>query len=669
MRRGGARAGRRAVRAGGPRLALATGLLTALAASGRAQEPAPFRVHGVEGYVSLRGLFEQDTSRFLGGPWRLRQTRPAFEQEVYLLVHSSIYHPNLLKLDFGGGPVFVQESFRSDGQSTSAPATLLNATARLTLLEKKPYPLALYYERRNPRVPLGLSERVSLRDTQYGFTFSLSQPTSPVPLRFEGYRQRILGSGFNQVVDEGLGHLSARAEPTLPWRGRASLGWQLDRRDSESGNPQLPIRRTRATLRTADLFTRNTFGSREQVLLMSTATVLSQPELPERQEIRMSPDLQWRPSGSLSLFSRYQFARGRVEGFQSRSHNATAGLRHQLYESLTTSAQAHRSSALIAGLQDDRQGAQADVSYRKKIPRGVLALYYGAAYDLFDRVSTAARVSVFGESLTLGLFPVELKNDNVIASTVVVFNATRSRTFREGIDYRLTVLGLKTRIQRLPTGDLREGEVVVVDYAFATTGTFRFSVLDRNYGGSVSLFSGLTLFARFRRAPQRLLEGAPTQPLDSVRGRLYGAELTAQVRGLRVSAQADFENQQAVILPFRRRALSASLNVPLASSLSLILSGRRALQDNLNSVEDVDLTGGTVRLEGQAGPRARLAAEGRYDRDLGGTVKRRDWLGSLQAEWRLRKLALRVEGQFRRERQDLFERTRATATVEIRREF
>ena len=70
-------------------------------------------------------------------------------------------------------------------------------------------------------------------------------------------------------------------------------------------------------------------------------------------------------------------------------------------------------------------------------------------------------------------------------------------------------------------GDIQDGETVLVDYSFTTTGTFKFSIFNQNYEAGVNLFSYFTLFSRFRKKTQRLLSGSSTQPLKSVRSQLF----------------------------------------------------------------------------------------------------------------------------------------------------
>jgi hypothetical protein len=350
--------------------------------------------------------------------------------------------------------------------------------------------------------------------------------------------------------------------------------------------------------------------------------------------------------------------------------SAEMSLDHRLYESLYSAVDIHVDQSRTTGQRDRTYGIGGRISYRKKTFFGSLVLNYGAVYDINDQRSSAAEIPVFGESHVLtGFLPEELNNANVISSTVVVLNATRSRTFTEGVDYELSVVQNKTRIQRLLGGDIQDGETVLVDYAFATTGTFKYSIFDQNFGASVNLFSYLTLFARFRDAPQRLLDGVSTQPLNSVYSQLYGVRFRVPIGRFVMGGDSEYEDHQEDISPFRRMSFSASAQMRLAATTSIVVRGRRVLVDNLESPEDVDLTGGSARLESRLWARARLSAEASYEEDTGPTLDRQTWLGLLRAEWRVGLLSLRAEGRFRQERQGDHDRDRITGRVEIRREF
>ena len=96
----------------------------------------PFRLTGIEGHVELRYNENQQTNSDSGAS--STQTSKMTEEQVYLMTHSYIYHPNFLKMDLGIGPVFDQSSFDTDAGNSSDNSTEYDLNARLRFLDGKP---------------------------------------------------------------------------------------------------------------------------------------------------------------------------------------------------------------------------------------------------------------------------------------------------------------------------------------------------------------------------------------------------------------------------------------------------------------------------------------------------------------------------------------------------
>ena len=74
---------------------------------GHPQAIAPFGFIGIDGVLSSRSLFEEDKTRSASGgtSTEARTRHLAFDNEVRVMTHSYIYHPNFITLDLGGGGV------------------------------------------------------------------------------------------------------------------------------------------------------------------------------------------------------------------------------------------------------------------------------------------------------------------------------------------------------------------------------------------------------------------------------------------------------------------------------------------------------------------------------------------------------------------------------------
>jgi hypothetical protein len=634
-----------------------------------AQEVTPFRLTGIDGYISLRYLFDEQITGETGGETS-RQTRPTYEEQIFILTHSYIYHPNFLKLDLGGGPVFSQARFESDGEWSSSKDILYNYTGRLTLLENKPYPLVLYYTHLNPSVYLGLVERFLQENTRYGFNFLLRQPPSPVLLNIEAFRFRSEGTGFNRIVDETSDHAIIKAYRTFGMDDYVNFSYSWDRLESSSGSPNLPIQETTTTTQLADLNSRSTFGKARQFRFMNYASFLSQKDFVSSQTLRVSPDLRWDHSETLNSFYRYNIQRRKISDIDTTNQSATAGINHRLYQSLFTTFDIHGRDDRTTGLLLNSYGFTASTRYKKQIPYGNLQLHYSILYDTFDQQAATSEIQIYGEQHILsGVIPETLSYDNVIPSDVVVMNTARSQTFIEGIDYRLIIIGTKIQIQRIIGGNILDGETVLVDYAYQIGGTIKYTIMDQNYGINLRLFKYLNLFARFRNAPQRLISGTPTIPLNSVRSEQYGGNIDIPIWEVIIGGGAGYENHREDIAPYKSTSYDLFMQVPLPLSSIFRASGKRVFVDRLQSSWDTDLIGWGVNLQSYPLPGARLTAEARYEEDTGAPIIHRIWSNSVVAEWRIRQLILKAEGRYTREIQGDYERKISLINIELKREF
>jgi len=136
-----------------------------------AEEIAPFRLTGIEGDVSLSYLSDSQTQGTSGGT-SSTYAISNMQEQVFLNTHSYFYHPNFLKMDLGGGPLWVQNQVESDTSSRDDHETLYNLTGRLSFLEQKPYPLTIYYDHLNPTVSTSLTQSFVQTNTKTGATFS-----------------------------------------------------------------------------------------------------------------------------------------------------------------------------------------------------------------------------------------------------------------------------------------------------------------------------------------------------------------------------------------------------------------------------------------------------------------------------------------------------------------
>lgn len=644
--------------------------------TGMTAEIAPFRLTGIEGDLSVRYTYnEQIVGQAAGAD--SREARTNFEEEIFLFTHGYVYHPNMLKFDVGGGPLFVQNQFESNAGDNDDNDTLYNFIGRLSLLGNKPYPITVYHEQLNPTVTTGLAQSFIQENTKTGFNMALRQPLTPVLINIDGFRQSSEGEGFDVIIDDDIEEISARAFHSFAGGSYNQLVFRRNERESRSGNPNLPIQLSTTTSDSTELHSRYLLGERQQFRFVNFLSYLAQTptiaeeELPTRRDIKFTPDLTWRHIDNLKSFYRYNLY-DTSEGERSTTNqSATIGLARDSETGLSASADIHGEDSESDGSELLSYGASALVSYVKPFTRSSLQMSALLRYDVNDQDSEP--IVSADEIITLqGTTPVPLANENIELSSVLVRDPNNlTIEYVRGVDYELDVVGSTTSIRHIATSViLGPNDNVRVDYRYRTFGTVKYTIFDQSYQINLSFLQHYNLFVHYRNADQNLQSGDPLLSLNSIENITAGGNMNVPLwQGWRVGGEVRAEDQDEDIAPFNLQSYYAYVNIPLPVYSTLDLSGKRVLVDNETSSEDVDLVRYSVRLQSRPWFRTTLSARASYEEDTGGSQDRQRWERMFGLDWRIRQLILTADGSYSRDETGDSVRERTLIRATVRREF
>jgi hypothetical protein len=621
----------------------------------QAADITPFNLTGVEGNLSARYNLDDYEQTSTGGD-KTYQTRPAFEEEIFVLTHSYAYHPSFLNMDLGGGLLFIQQDFDSDQGKNSNDESLYNLTAHLHFLEEKPYPVNLFYDRTNPSVTTSLAGRFLVENTRYGMNASLLESVSPVALNVEAFRFESNGSGFGTTIDQTTDQAAIRASRAYGDGHNIRASYLWTEADSQSGSPGLPIQQTVTTTKTTDATALNVFGADNQIRLTQLFTYTNQSLDPQQSpsseldDLRYSYDMRWIHTTKTRSFYQYRLLKSDRSEVNTTNRNARIGASYEQQQGWHGNIDIHGEKEDQDTTNFDRKvyGSQGAVGYERKIPHGSMQLGSTMRFDQTDQSTGGAGiVQVFDENVTLvGTTPVALQNDFVVVSTIVVTNQPNTQTFIEGLDYDVRVIGSVTEIQRLIGGNIVDGQTVLVDYDYQSAGDVKFNSFNQNYFSNFKLFRFHDFFARYRRLDQSVKSGQPVTPLNDIENILLGARVEYPLlNGWLVGGEANYEDQDEDISPFTRKLFKTHFEATLPLATRLRVTGRREFVDNENSPEDVDISQVIARLSSRPWLRTVVSAEGDYEKDTGGTQNRRRRALTLGLVWRYRKLQFTVRGE------------------------
>lgn len=647
-----------------------------------AQEIALFNLTGVEGYASMRYSDDRTSSRQGGqnGEGRSAQGHSDWRNEIFLMTHSYVYHPNFLTLDIGGGPILQMGELLMDGSNTRSRGTLYNLVGRGTFLRGKPVSGSLFYEHLNPVLTITPGQILNQETTRYGMELTASAAVIPTPLRFEITRSEASGSSDQRIMNDRQDHLNLRLTRSFGSQGATQVQYQASRQESLSGSVNLPIHSASSASQGLDIDTRLQFGAdgkHELVNLLSMNTrryVVGAEAMPAQADLNLLLDVRLKNSEELTSFGTYHYSYNDNGQRTAVTHAASSGL------TWTPSTDWELG---FGGRADDSRSGQFSLQtvglngmarYRAPLPVGELQASYGVRYDQRSQQAQGQESKVVGERIGLaGTTVSNLAMPNVVPGSLVVSNLARSQVYVENIDYTVSTVGQKTRVQRLVGGNILDGEDVLVDYAYSLGGTFAYGQTDQTLNINWALTRQINVYVREYQASAELLSGTPTFPLNNVRSHLYGmrADFPLQA-GIAFALGGSMERERIAetISPLRRETDEIYLQTeePIFDVGNFGVSLRRMALDYEHSTQDMNLRGYGLRFTTRRFG-ADLTAVRNHECDNGGTVARCRWNDAINAQWRERKLTMTARLARGRETQGAFERSHTLFQFTLRRDL
>lgn len=684
--------------AGGVACAVALGSLAAVAhaqerggsgvRSADITEITPYRLTAIEGYV-LGSTWTDTNERSGARDAGSATTLSSLSGKAFVMTHGYVYHPNLLQLDLGAGPVFFRDGYATGGVDGHSRRSEYDLSTRATFLRDKPYRGSVSFDRLNSSQAIGPAQSLLTRFMRQGLDFTLLPPVSPAPIYFDASRARTQGEGGDQIIDEDVRSANLRTEHAWRGLGNSSLVLLAMDNDSRSGSRGLPIQATASRDRRLDLDTVLTFGSDQAETLSHSlsynAIGFSGNGATITRNTLWRMDLNYRgaPSATLQTRLRHQLERadqsaGDAAPQQVRLSALNAGLTWQAGKDLGVTLDATNSRNRGSTLRSDLLGATGSVNYRRTLGLGEFATTYYVNAARRDQQAGEALVEVVGESLALtGLAWSGLRQSPVVGGSVVVHNATRTQTYVEGVDYTLREIGITTELQRLAGGAIFDGQEVLVDYRYDPGGTYAVVELNQSIDLAWRVGQAFSIYLRYVDASSRLTSGAPTAPLNPSTSVVVGSrvDLPFELLGEQLSAggAAEWTDRREAISPGSRRFVEAYVEstIPLVARGGLRFGARQQVTAYRLTPEQ-DVTQRTLSLRAWSRFRGGLeiALDGTATRDSGTPLVERAYRQvSARAIWRIRRLTLTLRYDKTVQTQSRVTQSHSRGLFELRRDF
>jgi len=653
-----------------------------------AAEISAFKLTEFNGELALRYLYDEQSMSDADGEI-LNNSRPSFQQELKLDSSSYVYHPYLLNMDISGGLVLDQSRYESLGAEDSrTEEELLNFNAKLNFLEKKPYPVTLYYNQQNPTVSTGIAGHFIQENIRYGIDAALMEPVSPVLISIKAFHQTTEGEGFDQVVNDDEKQALLRIYSAYSSEAHIELTHQENRLISSSGSTALQITERESSRSQTNFESRNVFGRKNQVQFTTSASNNIQDQYPVRDEQTLSPAVSWKHSENMDSYYRMYFLDATEEILETELKRFDTGMTYHT-ETFNNGLSLEAEENLSTNLESSMLGLKYNYGYKKKLPAGELRFNFNSRYDTKDQTASVEVSNIYGEMHTLNsLGEVTLNRENIVQDSVdyaiEIWNLNRTQLYVEGLDYYVIavapytvpiagqdiVIALQTKIQRLVGGRILDGQSLLIDYHYHTGGTFIYDSTNSNVNLNWSILSSYNVYLRYQESNIDLKEGTPSIRLNPMTGVTYGVSMDKPLlSGVVLGGEIFEENREEEINPYIKRSVDAFIEMPLPSLTNIRLSARRIKQDNELSNEDIDMESVTLRVQSRPWLRGSMSIESMYENDDGGSDLRRVEQHRLRFIWNIRQLAVAASVNFGKEQQADIRRERWEARVSASRHF
>jgi hypothetical protein len=636
----------------------------------QAQEIAPFKITDVSGSLQFRYLFS-DRSNESGSD--LRRSEHTISQELLAIqIGGYIYHPGLLSLSISGGPALVQTDYKQEGSSTGDESKVFDLSA---FLSYRPYPFTLFYSRSFPQTSSGLSGSFTTRDEGYGASGSFLPLESRFRLGWSAMRRDVSGAGSGAKVDDVSD--SYQINGLLPFKKGRDITFAIARSDqySKSGNVGLPIQDSRITTSNVRLSSDFGLGGSGKINLRQNLNwnrVDTELETTTQQDrLNYGAAISWNYSDKTHYNGRLDYIDVARGDSWSKSSSAFVGLNHSLTNGISMSGRGSFTRAESPGFASDNAGLSASASYGRKLSFGMLTASAALGLRQNGQESSVKFLSVFDEVVTLaGTDAVTISRDFVVANTVVVTNSAKTQTYVEGLDYRLFVIGGTTSIERLITGNIDDGQTVLVSYEIQSGGTVEYGSFSQRVSLTLSMFGHITLSMSFNNVDNKISSGFADTPINDSKSVALRANVGYPLGNRwKVGGSYTFSDSFSDITSSVSSQSDIFALASLPGGATLQLGVQNFKRDNAESPEDDEMLGFTVGLTGRLPGGWFVTYNSRYSENQGGTVLREELRHNLNLNWGYRLVRFSIEASHTDSTQGDYEHTYRQVNARLTRYF
>jgi len=629
---------------------------------------------GAEGQINIDYLSEDnftgkiDENQNAIGP-STDQERQVIQQNLEVLFHTFIYHPNFVKFDFGFGLVFTQnkvDDYELDinnnvvpHESIDASDNALDLNFRLSFFEKKDYPFSLFYVQKHPSINAVSSDAFISESTRYGANFLWN---APIRINFDVIHYDIKGESNLRIVNDQVDSTTLGAYKSFKNDGHVQLTYahQVTTGNSGSAIGKNSIVETKNTTDSVNYDSRYNYGDNREYNFNLAGSYRQNRDSFEYDEIVIAPSFNWKHSEKLKSLYRYSYNSNLYAERKNTIHSADAGITYSAPNGFSTRFDANLIHSELTGASSDLLGIKNTTSYRHSFKHAdfsitmllginesesVVDVSISPAQETFN-MPAAGKPKVLARRNIVGSF--ELTSTNRVDGNKVLLKFVKDK------DYKINDEGNgKFSIEVLTSSlILTAGEPVLLVYKVDNGSDNKFRRTTKGLNSSLQFFNYFNVYGGISRFDVKVLAGTVSKTLVTQRTAIHGGagvDYPLFEDYLLIGGEVRQENVDEDFITTKTASELAYMQINLFRGASLYLSRRHSTVvytgiDTLDN-NDTDKLAYRALFKIQTSRRANLSLIYDDSTDVGNIAEINEVTEtSLRFEWAYRRLLLRVTG-------------------------
>jgi hypothetical protein len=512
-------------------------------------------------YLKMDVEAEQNSYTFNGsGNNKLENQRLYFSPGMGIGWNNFLYHPDLFTFSLLAEPSYVWQQVNGTGYANNQETILLNGLFTGMLLREKPYATTISYASSHDDVHYDFFNSATSDTETWGVVTGYHEGPVPVVLTFQKSNTDTVGFSQETVTDQINVNLHARNERKK--QDATDLNYQFSQLNYDT-HYQLASFSTensyqQVSLTDSEHFEKSTLNSMFRYYDLASSHSASQ-------NLNASVGYNLEHTPHLHSFYNYSFSDYSGNGSDSIENYATAGLGHQLYESLASSVNIHgsmlNSSSFGSTLDSVTYGAGGSVDYAKRLGDWArLSLGNGVGYDVTDQQVSGSELFIADESYnvpTTGPMIIRLKSPRAIS----VSSVKKNNVDLSPGEYTVVQTSDPWQIQFFSGGpnNVQPGDAITVSYTVLSNPSGSYSVFTDNAHISLRFWrEQAEIYASYNFTDNQANSAGFL--LQNVQQFEAGARL--DWRGFR--AQASYTDQHSTLYSYQSLTLSEGYSTPVS---------------------------------------------------------------------------------------------------------